>query len=137
MNNQSLFKEVLTKVPQWENVPVGTKFKAKIEGMWCEGRIQKEYGDILLCQDVKNGSDADNKLGYHHSWTVNDGSIDKLKSNSVEIFDLELDPTFQVPWSKKIAGYIPSIYEGYVKFGCTTVTNDDIRELVKHLKDAK
>jgi hypothetical protein len=135
MNNQSLFKEVVTKVPQWENVPVGTKFKAKIEGMWCEGRIQKEHGDIYLCQNEKDGSTADNKLGYHHSWTVNDGSIDKLKSNSVEIFDLELDPTFQAPWSKRIAGYIPSIYEGYVKFGCTTVTNDDIRELVKHLKD--
>jgi hypothetical protein len=135
MQNQSLFKEVVTKVPQWENVPVGTKFKAKIEGMWCEGRIQKEGSNIYLCQDFKDGSGAENKLGYHHSWTVNDGSIDKLKSNSVEIFDLELDPTFQAPWSKRIAGYIPSIYEGYVKFGCTIVTNDDIRELVKHLKD--
>ena len=137
MNNQSLFKEVVTKVPQWENVPAGTKFKAKIEGMWCEGRIQKEGDTIYLCQNVKNGSDADNKLGYHHSWTINDGSIDKLKSNSVEIFDLELDPTFQAPWNKNIAGYIPSIHEGYVMFGCKTVTNDDIRELVKHLKDAK
>jgi len=135
MNNQSLFKEVVTKVPQWENVPVGTKFKAKIEGTWCEGRIQKEGSDIYLCQNEKNGSDADNKLGYHNSWTINDGSIDKLKSNSVEIFDLELDPTFQAPWNKKIAGYIPSIHEGYVTFGCKTVTNDDIRELVKHLKD--
>jgi hypothetical protein len=140
MKNQSsqLFKEVVTKVPQWENVPVGTKFKAKIEGIWCEGRIQKEGSDIYLCQNEKNGSDADNKLGYHHSWTINDGSIDKLKSNSVEIFDLELDPTFKpLPeWDGNyIADYKPVIGRGHVKFGCKIVSNEDIRKLVSMLVD--
>ena len=134
MKNQSLFKEIVTKVPQWENVPVGTKFEARIEGTLCKGRIQKEGGDIYLCQNEKNGCDADDKLGYFHSWNIGNGSLAKLEQTGVLVIDLELDPTFQT-WNKEIAGYIPSIREGYVKFGCKTVTNDDIRELVKHLKD--
>jgi len=140
MQNQSsqLFKEVLTKVPQWDNIPVGTKFKAKIEGRVCEGRIQKEDGSIFFCQNERNGQDATDKLGYDHSWNADNGTLSKLEHNSVEILELELDPQFK-PLPKWVGDYIadykPVIGRGYVKFGCKTVYNEDIRKLVSMLVD--
>jgi len=140
MKNQSsqLFTEVITKIPQWDNIPVGTKFKAKIEGRICEGRIQKEDEGIFFCQNERNGQDANDKLGYDHSWNAGNGSLSKLEQNSVEILELELDPQFK-PLPKWVGGYIaaykPVIGRGHVKFGCKTVSNEDIRKLVSMLVD--
>ena len=140
MQNQSpqLFKEIITKVPQWDNIPVGTKFKAKIEGRVCEGRIQKEDGSIFFCQNERNGQDATDKLGYDHSWNADNGTLSKLEHNSVEILELELDPQFK-PLPKWVGDYIadykPVIGRGYVKFGFKTVYNEDIRKLVSMLVD--
>jgi len=82
--------------------------------------------------------DANDKLGYDHSWNVGNGSLSKLEQNSVEILELELDPQFKpLPeWDGNyIADYKPVIGRGHVKFGCKTVSNEDIRKLVSMLVD--
>jgi len=89
----NLFKTVL--VPDWDNVPVGTKFKAKIEGVECEGRIQKEDGNIYLCQNEKDGKGCGDSLGFYYSWNIGYGSPVDLKDTEVEIISFELDSSFK------------------------------------------
>lgn len=42
----------------------GKKFKANIYNIPVEGRIQVEEGSIYLCQNVKDGADCEDKLGF-------------------------------------------------------------------------
>lgn len=140
-------KEVEGIVPNWDNVPVGTKFTAYIENysdlnpygtIYVEGRIQKENDQIFLCQDDKNGQDAADKLGYPYSWSLGDGSEPNLKRNGAIITSLTLDPQFKpiLEWDGDvIAGYTPNINRGHVKFGCRSISNEDIRKLVSMLID--
>lgn len=134
----SVEKEIEGIVPDWDNVPVGTKFTAYIENYYVEGRIQKEDDQIFLCQDDKDGQNAADKLGYPCSWTVDNGDESKLKSNSTIITSLTLDPQFKpiVEWDgDDIAGYTPKINRGHVRFGCRPVSNEDIRKLASMLVD--
>lgn len=66
----------------------GRKFSAKIEGTYAEGLIRVENGTVYLCQNVKNGDDCDDKLGFRFSWQVCDGSIDNIKDMDVTNFYL-------------------------------------------------
>lgn len=133
----NLFKTVL--VPDWDNVPVGTKFKAKIEGVECEGRIQKEdgdvylYPDIYLCQNKKDGVKCYDQLGFDHSWYIKDGSLKQLEENNVEIISLELDPSFEAPSIIKVGDYRVTFKKGKIHVGCETIFNEQIMEVVKHL----
>lgn len=52
----------------------GKKFKANIYNIPVEGRIQVEEGSIYLCQNVKDGADCEDKLGFKCSWHIEDGS---------------------------------------------------------------
>lgn len=132
-------KEITGIIPNWETVPVGTKFTGYIKSnLIVDGRIQKEDDKIYLCQNNQAGADTDDKLDYIYSWNINDGSYKNLTDEDVVILTLTLDPDFKpLPtWDgNEIAGYDPLIKKGYVKFGCKTVSNDDIRKLTSMLVD--
>lgn len=61
----------------------GKKFKANIYNIPVEGRIQVEEGSIYLCQNVKDGADCEDKLGFKCSWHIEDGSEMALIKNNV------------------------------------------------------
>lgn len=132
-------KEITGIIPNWETVPVGTKFTGYIkDNLIIDGRIQKYNDRIYLCQNIQDGADVDDKLDYKYSWNINGGSKDDLEEEKTIILTLTLDPDFKpLPtWDgNKIAGYDPLIKKGYVKFGCKTVSNDDIRKLTSMLVD--
>lgn len=127
----NLFKTVL--IPDWNNIPVGTKFKAKIEGVECEGRIQKQDGRIYLCQNTKDGHGCDDKLGFNYSWYIGNGSSINLIEGEVEIISLELDPSFKSPPSVKIEEEYVIFTKGKIHLGFHTISNEQVLEIVKHL----
>lgn len=61
----------------------GKKFKANINDLPAEGRIQVEEGSIYLCQDASSGSSCEDKLGFKYSWCIGDGSEMALIKNGV------------------------------------------------------
>lgn len=127
----NLFKTVL--VPDWDNVPVGTKFKAKIEGVECEGRIQKEDGTIYLCQNEKDGCTCDDELGFNYSWSIKDGSLKALLDEEVQVISFELDPSFKSPPIVNVGDYQVIFKKGKIQVGCQTIPNEQVMEVVKHL----
>lgn len=68
----------------------GRKFSAKIKGTYVEGLIRVEDGSAYLCQNKKDGTDCDDKLGYIFSWQVGNGSRDALVDTGIT--DLRLYP---------------------------------------------
>lgn len=66
----------------------GRKFSAKIRGTYAEGRIRVEDGRVYLCQNVRDGDNCDDKLGFSFSWHVNKGSRYNLESTGVTDFCL-------------------------------------------------
>lgn len=70
----------------------GRRFRAKIGSKLCEGKIRVERGYVYLCQNVENGFDCINKLGYKYSFHVGDGSMYNLRAQEVNDFCL-LDMT--------------------------------------------
>lgn len=66
----------------------GRKFAAKIKGTDATGLIRVEDGVAYLCQNVERGSNCDDKLGFHFSWQVCDGSKDSLNDTGVTDFRL-------------------------------------------------
>lgn len=66
----------------------GRLFSAKINGDKVTGRIRVEDGSVYLCQNKRDGSSCDDKLGYKYSWIVDDGSEEKLSNNNVSCFKL-------------------------------------------------
>lgn len=48
----------------------GRRFRAKIEGVECEGKIQVDGNFIYLCQDQKFGYKCNQKYGYKYSWRL-------------------------------------------------------------------
>lgn len=127
----NLFKTVL--IPNWDNVPVGTKFKAKIQGVECEGRIQKEDGCIYLCQNKADGGICDDELGFDYSWSIKDGSLEALLNEEVEIISLELDPSFVVSPALITGEYRVIFEKGKIHLGFHTISNEQVIEIVKRL----
>lgn len=66
----------------------GRAFSARIDGTYCEGKISVEGEEVYLCQDVNDGDNADDKLGYEYSYRVEDGSEDNLRYFDVTEFKL-------------------------------------------------
>lgn len=66
----------------------GREYTAKIYGDAVSGRIQVENDKVYLCQDVKNGADCKDKLGFKHSWGVDNGSPELLAYNDITDFSL-------------------------------------------------
>ena len=61
----------------------GKKFKANINDLPAEGRIQVEEGSIYLCQDASSGFSCEDKLGFKYSWCIGDGSEMALIKNGI------------------------------------------------------
>jgi hypothetical protein len=129
-------------LPDWKKVPTGTKFTGTIENVKCTGRIFKN-DKIYLCQSIKNGSTAPNKLRFLYSWVIDEGTVDDLKLNDVKITSLTLDPKFKVPKlskTTKLGSYTVKYFPGkdaYITVGCTTVTKKQIERILEELSPKK
>lgn len=67
---------------------VGGRFSAKIKGIFCKGKLQKEGHSWFLCQNHCDGQECLDKLGYKHSWSISaDGTI-TLQERDVTHFKL-------------------------------------------------
>lgn len=69
----------------------GKKFKANIQGFPVKGRIQIEDERVFLCQNMIDGANCKDKLGFKYSWSVGDGSIILLAQNNVS--NLSISPS--------------------------------------------
>lgn len=66
----------------------GRRFSANIAGTETSGKIRVEDGSVYLCQNDKRGAPCADKLDFKFSWTVGEGTPEKLVENSVTDFKL-------------------------------------------------
>ena len=70
----------------------GLKFSGNIYGKFVEGVITVEYDRFYLCQNVMEGTSADDKKGYKYSWVVSKYNFKRLleekKTEDIEYFKL-------------------------------------------------
>lgn len=66
----------------------GRRFRAKIEGVECVGKIRVEDGEVYLCQDDKCGTECKEKYGYCYSWKVTRYGVVLLDRVGVKNFRL-------------------------------------------------
>ena len=128
-----LFK--IIRVPDWSRILVGSKFTGTIWGKGIAGRIQKEEETIYLCTNNENagGSQCDDMMGFKYSYCLGQGTKEEMAGEGVEILTITLDPTFKP--APTIAGRAVIFKKGYIEVGCTTVSNKQVREIVKLLQD--
>jgi hypothetical protein len=106
----------------------GQWFKAKVDGNECIGRVSiSESGNVYLCQDVADGADAPNKLGFQYSWCVSNGSAKNLKDNDIKNFKLlsRRPASYVAPTPlPKIGSYSAVLINNgeTIKVGCTPVS---------------
>ena len=132
---KSLKKKITIEEWNWDNIPVGSKFKGTIKEVSVEGRIQKEDGNIYLCQNLEDGSKCSNKLNYKYSYIIHQGSNADLEKEKVVITSITLDPKFKPSIQIYIKDNLVVFNKGSITVGCTTVDNKTVREIVKHLKN--
>lgn len=71
----------------------GKRFRAKIDGVVCEGRISVYRDCLFFCQNKKKNLPTLNKMGFKYSWFVFAGSCYKSIEEAIEgtyVSDLEL-----------------------------------------------
>lgn len=70
----------------------GDKITCAIDGLLIEdAEVEVEEGEVFICQNFKNGKDAEHLRGYRYSWTVRSGSSENLSAHDVCILsDLSL-----------------------------------------------
>lgn len=68
----------------------GRRFRAKIQGVECEGRISVEHNMVHLCQDKRQGAACKEKYGYKYSWFTPTSESGEILSFTVT--DLQLLP---------------------------------------------
>jgi len=62
----------------------GKHITCKIENtVISDARIVFEEDNYYIVQNLKNGSDCNEKLGYKYSWVVSDGTPYAIETNSV------------------------------------------------------
>lgn len=66
----------------------GRRFRAKIDGVECKGKVRVENNEVFLCQNKKDGAECSDRLGFKYSWAVDDGSMSDLRRNDVAYFEL-------------------------------------------------
>lgn len=99
----------------------GVKVSCKIKDRYIEdAKIAVEKNSIYICQNVKDGSDAKDKLGYTYSWIISGGcsgdSYEKCDRNATEIqvvgtaiglqIDFDLNTPYWVNNGKAVLCYI-------------------------------
>ena len=85
----------------WTKVKSGDRFTAEIQGVKCEGKINKEKKKIYLCQNEKSGDLCSKRFGYKFSWTILDGSSDQLKLWNIDVTNLKIISQTKKPMAKK------------------------------------
>ena len=127
------------KTLEVKGLPTGTKIKGIIyrDGETSfEGRLTFEDGRYFVCQDVRDGCDAADKLGYRYSWSLRQGDVESLEHVNVKccVTSIELDPDFVPdPVVKLNDRYSAIVQKGQVKVGNRVIPNSSIRELYSKL----
>lgn len=77
----------------------GLRFKAKINGTPCGGKVQVEDTDIYLCQNDADRGDCLDKLEFRYSWSVGRGTEEDLQNSDVTDFEIvPRDPETYQDW---------------------------------------
>jgi hypothetical protein len=120
----------------WRKVDVGTWFSATIDGVKAVGQVTGEANTVYLCQQVKDGDDARNKLGWPFSWNVQEGTAEDLNAHGVTKFKLlkGRPKGLKQKLIITIRDNVVEFHRGHIKIGCTTVDNATVRKIAKHLK---
>lgn len=74
----------------------GRRFRAKIEGVECDGKIRVEDGLVYLCQNEKSGISCTNKFGYKYSWVMPSISVSELELYPNTAAEIEAYKDWQV-----------------------------------------
>ena len=74
----------------------GRRFRAKIEGVKCYGKIRVEDGLVYLCQNEKDGKSCYNKFGYKYSWVMPSSSVSELELYSTTATEIDAYKDWQV-----------------------------------------
>jgi len=118
---KKVIKKLKFKHGQW--------FSAEIKGIKCWGKISIDPdGEVFLCQNVQNGCEAENNLGFEYSWTLDRGTPDEIEENQVT----ELKLLSRKPAGVFIPKTLPAIDDfktilvnhETIKVGCTPVSKD-------------
>ena len=87
----------------------GFCFKASIERLTCEGKIQVENGCVYLCQNIIDGAECQDRLGFKYSWGILDGSKEDMKRNHVTDFEIvPRDPETYRDWQVGDRATVPN-----------------------------
>ena len=64
---------------------IGQKITCKIHGDFIEDGVVQvgSCGRYFICQNIRNGTNCSDKMGYNFSWVVNAGTASDLKNESV------------------------------------------------------
>lgn len=92
---------MLTTTPdQIKKLKHGQKVKCNIDSSKIDdAKVSIDSnGEIFICQNIKDGCDADNKLGYKYSWTADSSVVtnlitvvDKTNLEDMEVGDILID----------------------------------------------
>lgn len=137
------------------NLAAGLYFVANIKGVKTAGVVQKENKDFYLCQNSHAGSDCDFKYGFKHSWTIKSGSDFDLRSEGIQVTNLQLFKSkpkgFDLPskiskkkaellefekWKENIelAGYEVLFTRTGIKVGCTNIDAKKVLYVAEKMK---
>lgn len=95
------------KVTELTHDMMGKAFIALIERKECTGRIQYYDGSFFLCQNIKDGCNCPDKLGYKYSWSVGSGTDYRLRENNVS--ELRVLDKLDNIWVDPVTGFSPLI----------------------------
>ena len=112
--NEQTIESNMKQEINWDEVPIGTRFTATIDSVETKGKIQKQNGSIFLCQNLKDGEECGDMLGYEFSWCIGCGTYDELEVHSVGTL------VIHYPQSKRIL----------IEETITPSTNNDYRYLL-------
>ncbi len=128
---------------KFEDFKSGQGFKAIIDGVRCEGKVQVEYGDIYLCQNEKNGNPCVDKLGYQYSWVITDLYTHKLEMFSttdlVLFNDYILTPSarLEIKTDFTLEDYLRSEVDKIESMHEYSVATDSIRAMIDSFNQNK
>lgn len=131
-----IYQKTVTII-DWEMVPLGTFFE------WGQtvGRINIVGNYFYFCSDTKSGINEKRRWGYKYSYGISKKELENYFKN-IQIILSDVCPEGHIVpddieenFHTDMAGYTPIICRGNVKFGCQTIPNSLIRELVSSLRD--
>lgn len=127
--------KIYPPILDWNSIPNGTKFVAKIDGKELEGRIMKDKDYVYFCNDEVSGRTSPNLLGYKASRCVPFMSNMTGSPEGIELISLSLDPDFVIPDKLFIHGYLVQFLNDYVKIGCKKILHSDLLRLKAELNN--